>query len=89
MKIAPSELTPALLAKVARGARIVIERGGKPVAALVSIDDLHALESMDDRADIAAARAALAESDRRIPYETIRRELGLAKAASNSTKRRG
>jgi hypothetical protein len=30
-----------------------------------------------DVEDIAAAKAALAESDERIPYEQIRRELGL------------
>jgi hypothetical protein len=30
-----------------------------------------------DAEDITAAKAALAESDERIPYEQIRRELGL------------
>ena len=30
-----------------------------------------------DRMDVAAARKALAESDERIPYEKVRRELGL------------
>jgi hypothetical protein len=31
----------------------------------------------DEIADVEAARAALAESDERIPYDKIRRELGL------------
>ena len=36
-----------------------------------------ALEALEDQRDIEAADAALAESDERIPYEKVRRELGL------------
>ena len=35
-------------------------------------------ENLEDRADLDAARAALAEPGSRIPYEDVRRELGLA-----------
>lgn len=35
------------------------------------------IEAIKDREDIEAAQAALAESDERIPYEQVRRELGL------------
>jgi nicotinate-nucleotide adenylyltransferase len=35
------------------------------------------IEEIEDREDIEAARQALAESDERIPYDQIRRELGL------------
>lgn len=35
-------------------------------------------EDLEDRADLDAARAALAESGPRVPYEDVRRELGLA-----------
>jgi len=43
------------------GERIVLKRRGKEVAALISIDELRALEEMEDKADIAAARKALKE----------------------------
>ena len=35
------------------------------------------LEALEDRLDVEAARKALAESDERIPYEKVRKELGL------------
>ena len=43
------------------GERIVVERRGKGVAALVSMDDLALLERLEDQADIKAARKALKE----------------------------
>lgn len=36
-----------------------------------------ARSSAEDRGDAAAARKALAQSDERIPYEKVRKELGL------------
>ena len=36
------------------------------------------IELEEDRMDVKAALQALAESDERIPYEHVRRELGLA-----------
>lgn len=62
-----------------RGERILLERRGKGVAALVPLSDLIALEKLEDRLDIEAAKKALAESDARIPYEKVRQELGLEK----------
>lgn len=59
------------------GERILVRRSGKDVVAIVPIDDLATLESLEDQRDIEAADAALAESDNRIPYEQVRRELGL------------
>ena len=59
------------------GERVELARYGKPVAALISIEDLRLLEEMEDRADVAAAKRALAESDERIPYARARRKLGL------------
>jgi len=55
----------------------LVRRSGKDVVAIVSVEDLAALEAMEDEYDIQAARAALAESDERIPYEQVCRELGL------------
>ncbi len=64
-----------------RGERIIIHRGGRAVAALVPLEDLELLERLleeaEDRLDVETARAALAESDERIPYTTIRERLGL------------
>jgi prevent-host-death family protein len=62
------------------GERVTLERHGKPVAAIIPIEDLTFLEEMEDRLDVEAARAALAESDERIPYEQVRRKLGLGNA---------
>ena len=57
--------------------RIVLQRRGKDVAALIPVDDLAALEAMEDRLDVAAAKDALAESGERIPHEELWKELGL------------
>ena len=62
------------------GERVTLERHGKPVAAIIPIEDLTFLEEMEDRLDVEAAQAALAESDERIPYEQVRRKLGLGNA---------
>lgn len=47
------------------GERIRIARRGKPIAALVSADDLEMLQRADDENDRADARKALAEYKRR------------------------
>lgn len=60
-----------------KGERVLVCRSGKNVAAIVSVEDLAAIENMEDRRDVEAAEAALAESSERIPYEQVRRELGL------------
>jgi prevent-host-death family protein len=60
-----------------RGERIVLERHGKAVAALVSIDDLSRLEALEDRDDVRAVRKARREGGR-VPYEEVRRKAGLA-----------
>jgi len=70
-------LSDAISRVAYKGERILVRRSGKNVVAIVSIEDLAALEAMEDHRDVEAARAALAESDERIPYEKIRRELGL------------
>jgi prevent-host-death family protein len=74
----------ALLERVVGGReRVVIERRGRIVAFLGTARDLAAVvEEEEDREDIAVAREALAEMKRTgqeaIPYEQVRRELGLA-----------
>ena len=44
--------------------RIVVERNGQPVAAIVPLDDLNALEALEDAADARAADEAKAEGGR-------------------------
>jgi prevent-host-death family protein len=56
-----SSLADALSRVAYGGQRIVLVRRGKGVAALVSMEDLSRLEEIEDRADIKAARKALAE----------------------------
>jgi prevent-host-death family protein len=64
-----------------QGERVVLERRGKGVAALVSMQDLARLEELEDQADAKAARRALAEMKRKkqkpIPWEQVKTELGL------------
>ena len=63
--------------------RIVLTRRGKGVAALVSLEDLLALEQMvrrlEDQADLEAANKALGEAKRMgtVPWEKVKEELGL------------
>jgi len=59
--------------------RVVVRRRGKEIAAVVPIDDLRLLEELEDRIDLADARAALAETRKKgaKPLEAILKELGL------------
>lgn len=66
-----------MLSKIARkGNRIVVTRGGKKFAALVPLDDLEFLESLEDRMDIEDAKKALKEPGS-VPWKTVKAELGL------------
>jgi antitoxin Phd len=60
------------------GERIIIQRRGEELVALISIDDLvHLLTVEDEEAtDIADAKHALAESER-IPWTEAKAKLGL------------
>jgi prevent-host-death family protein len=60
-----------------RGDRIILERHGKPVAALISIEDLEMFQYLEDQAEIALANEALAEGGEPIPLEDVERRLGL------------
>ena len=73
----------AALADVADGTPVLVEHQGKALCAIISINDLSILsarlEEMEDRIDHTEAAEALAEIAREgtIPYEQVRRELGL------------
>ncbi len=58
------------------GERIILERRGKGVAALVSIADLELLEELETQADVRAARKALKEKGA-VPLDKIKKRLGM------------
>ncbi len=59
--------------------RVVVRRRGKDIAAVVPIDDLRLLEELEDRIDLADARAALAEAKKKgaKSLDVILKDLGL------------
>lgn len=58
--------------------RTVLTRHGRPVAAVISLEDLRELEAAEDDADLAAARAALASPEARVPHRDVLAEFGSA-----------
>ena len=60
-----------------RGDRIVLERHGKRVAAMISASDLDLLQALEDRYDLEEMRRVLAKSDKRVPWEKIKKRLDL------------
>jgi len=59
------------------GERIVLQRNNKDVAALVPMEDLTLLKELEDRADFGEIKKALAEPGSNIPWEDIKKELGI------------
>ena len=80
VKLAATELRSHFsetISRVAyRGERIMLERNGKPVAGLVSPEDLHLLEAIRDGMDVKAVRQALKERGR-TPWAQVKKDLGL------------
>ena len=68
MKVADirNNLADAINRVAYAGERIILERRGKGVAALVSVEDLELLQRIEDEADIKAARKALKEKGRHL-----------------------
>ena len=73
---------PQILNSVYRGqGRVVIERSGIPVAAIVSPQDLAALNRLDEqRAELAGVLAEMREAFRDVPQEEIEEETNKAVA---------
>ncbi|HEY3172897.1 MAG TPA: type II toxin-antitoxin system Phd/YefM family antitoxin [Thermoanaerobaculia bacterium] len=59
------------------GERIVLERRGKDVMALVSVDDLKLLEKIEDEIDLREARKRLRDGEDLVPWEDVKAKLGL------------
>ncbi|MBI3749242.1 MAG: type II toxin-antitoxin system Phd/YefM family antitoxin [Chloroflexi bacterium] len=62
-----------------RNERVLVTRRGKPVAAIIPVEQVEFLERAEDEFDIRMANEALAELERTpaIPWEQVKRELGL------------
>jgi antitoxin Phd len=78
MKVADirNNLADAINRVAYRGERIILERRGKGVAALVSIEDLELIQRLEDEADIKAARKALKEKGG-ISLEELKKKYGI------------
>jgi prevent-host-death family protein len=72
-----NKMADALNRVAYQGERIVLERRGKGVAAIVSMDDLALLEELEDRLDLTEAREVLAEKGENVPLAEVERRLGL------------
>jgi prevent-host-death family protein len=61
------------------GERIVVNRAGEDIVALVPLDDFELLELLEDRLDLVAVNAALADPANASPiaWEHVKAELGL------------
>ena len=57
-----------------RGERVIIERRGKPLFALVPVEDVEFMERLEDKMDLEAVRAA--ENEPSKPLEQVFKELG-------------
>ena len=69
------------LSGLSNGDPVLLEREGRPVAALVTLDDLAWMEELEDRLDVAAYREAkreMAEHGAHFrPFDEVSRDLGL------------
>lgn len=76
-----TQISDRALERVAKGERVRVRRKGRPAVYLVSETDLKILEEIEDRLDIEAADAALADmkakGEKPIPWEKVKKELGL------------
>jgi prevent-host-death family protein len=62
-----------------RGERVVVVRRGRPIAAIVPIEDVEFLERYEDEMDIKLAMEALTDPENAVTYslEEVEKELGL------------
>ncbi len=57
--------------------RMVLQRHGKDLVAIIPIEDLRLLEELEDRADLIVAKKALTEKGPRIPWSQAKADLGV------------
>ena len=58
-----------------RGERLVVERRGRQLFAMVPVEDVELLERLEDRLDLDAIREAADEPTR--PWAEVKKDLGL------------
>ena len=74
----PASVSESALDRARLGERVIVRRGKKPVAAVVSIADLKLLEELEDRYDVSVSVARLANpKEKRIPWAEVRKRAGL------------
>ena len=74
--VAREEFAETLNRVAYRGERIILERRGKNLAALVPMEDLDLLRQIEDRMDLDAARRALKERGS-VSWTKLKASLGL------------
>lgn len=71
-------VSESALDRAFHGERVIVRRGKRPVAAVVSIADLKLLEELEDRFDVSVSVCRLANpKEKRIPYAEVRKRAGL------------
>lgn len=74
------------------GEQFVLERRGKPVAALISMDDLAMLQraaaEVEDKIDADAVRAARRQRSKAVPLSQVKRELSMSERRIKTPRRR-
>lgn len=73
---ARQEFADTLNRVVYGGERIVLERRGRDLAAIVPMDDLELIRALEDRIDLRKARKALGEKGS-VPWKKVKTNLGL------------
>jgi prevent-host-death family protein len=80
MEISISEIRDNLADALNRvayaGERVILKRRAKSVAALVSMEDLALLQSLEDAEDLKAAKKAMKEKGR-VPLAKVKERLGM------------
>jgi antitoxin (DNA-binding transcriptional repressor) of toxin-antitoxin stability system len=82
------EIPPALLARVARGERVIVRKGRKAVAALVSVADARALRQLESRTESPKAARRLKPGERIRSVRPTRSEVEAICAARREMQER-
>jgi len=77
MTVARDDLAELVNRATYGGERVLITRRGKALAAIISAEDLAFFEELEDANDVRAIETALAEGGEPIPWEQVKRDLGL------------
>jgi len=59
------------------GERVIVEREGEGFFALVPVEDAEYMQRLEDKQDVEAIRQAKAEGGPFVPWEDVKKKLGL------------